>query len=384
MKIVHICLSGPYTDGFSYQENLLSKYHKLAGNEVALIASTQRYESDGSMVEVEPCEYTNIDEVHVVRLPYSRCGRIARKLRWVRGLGDVLEKEMPDIIFNHGVQSVCNEQVIAYVKRHSNVLLFCDNHCDECNAFSHGFYQQVIHKTLWRYEARKIAKYSRVVWGVLPSRVDFLTTVYGLPKEKCELLVMGADDELIETAEAYARSSKCKDRPVCKDDFVVITGGKIDSRKRQILDLMKAFKTDKLRGSALLVFGSVDTESRDEFEALLAESSNIIYLGWLDATSIYRCMELADLACFPGEHSVLWEQTAGMGKPLVLHYREGEQHISEKGNVRYLPSNSDSDNIAELLASIRDTSALEEMKDAAVLAQDKFRYSSISKRAIEY
>ena len=31
MKIVHICLCGAMTDGFNYQENVITKYHKKMG-----------------------------------------------------------------------------------------------------------------------------------------------------------------------------------------------------------------------------------------------------------------------------------------------------------------------------------------------------------------
>ena len=37
MKIVHICLGGPFSDGFSYQENLITKYQVKMGLDVSLI-----------------------------------------------------------------------------------------------------------------------------------------------------------------------------------------------------------------------------------------------------------------------------------------------------------------------------------------------------------
>ena len=32
MKVVHICLGGPVTDGWNYQDNLLTKYMKKNGH----------------------------------------------------------------------------------------------------------------------------------------------------------------------------------------------------------------------------------------------------------------------------------------------------------------------------------------------------------------
>ena len=47
MKIVHLCLASFYPDGYSYQENLLPKFHKELGLDVEVIASTQSFDKDG-------------------------------------------------------------------------------------------------------------------------------------------------------------------------------------------------------------------------------------------------------------------------------------------------------------------------------------------------
>lgn len=39
MKIVNDCLAGPVTDGWNYQDSLLTKFQKRNGNEVVIITS---------------------------------------------------------------------------------------------------------------------------------------------------------------------------------------------------------------------------------------------------------------------------------------------------------------------------------------------------------
>ena len=39
MKIVHLCLCGPVTDGWNYQDNILPKYHKLMGHNTTIVTS---------------------------------------------------------------------------------------------------------------------------------------------------------------------------------------------------------------------------------------------------------------------------------------------------------------------------------------------------------
>lgn len=39
MKILHMCVTGPYTDRFNYQENMLTKYQVKKVHNVYVIAS---------------------------------------------------------------------------------------------------------------------------------------------------------------------------------------------------------------------------------------------------------------------------------------------------------------------------------------------------------
>ena len=49
MKIVHLCLASFYPDNYSYQENLLPKFHKELGYDVEVIASTQSFDEYGKV-----------------------------------------------------------------------------------------------------------------------------------------------------------------------------------------------------------------------------------------------------------------------------------------------------------------------------------------------
>ena len=61
---------------------------------------------------------------------------------------------------------------------------------------------------------------------MLPARVDFLTENYGLPSEKCSLLVMGADDDEVARASGAASIMATRNRlDLQTKDFVIVTGG---------------------------------------------------------------------------------------------------------------------------------------------------------------
>ena len=62
MKIVHICLCGAMTDGFNYQENVITKYHKKMGYDVTIIASQWIWNSAGKLQKMEKTDYINQTE----------------------------------------------------------------------------------------------------------------------------------------------------------------------------------------------------------------------------------------------------------------------------------------------------------------------------------
>lgn len=53
MRVLHICLANFYIDNHSYQENMITKYHKLLGLEVEIIASLVSFDTDGKPCELE-------------------------------------------------------------------------------------------------------------------------------------------------------------------------------------------------------------------------------------------------------------------------------------------------------------------------------------------
>lgn len=380
-KITHVCLMGIYCEGYSYQENLLSKYHRRMGYEVDLIASRQSFDKDG-----RPCllpgteDYANADGVHVVRLDYARPEGAGRFFRRYRGLAGALEASAPDMLFVHGVQSAENATLARYVRSHPGVRMFMDNHADYSNSATNWLSRHVLHRVVWRYYARLAEPYVERFWGVLPARVDFLIENYGLPPEKCGLLVMGADDEEVARASRPEIRAAVRSRfGFADNDFVVVTGGKIDRAKAQTLLLMDAVLSMG-EDVKLLVFGPVVPELKAEFESRLREG-RVVHVPWADSSESYDYFSAADVVCFPGRHSVYWEQAAGMGKPLVVKRWPGTEHVDVCGNVLFL----ESDGVEEIRGRLAESRfGLESgiLDEKARRAARGFMYSNISCRAM--
>ena len=70
MKIAHICLCGPFTEGMTYQENLLSLQNALDGHDVLIIASRYSWEKD-RIVKLPECSKMLVGGIKLVRISYD-------------------------------------------------------------------------------------------------------------------------------------------------------------------------------------------------------------------------------------------------------------------------------------------------------------------------
>ena len=385
MKVVHLCLACFYPDGDSYQENMLPKYHARMGLETAVIASLVSFDENGQNIYLpEAGSYRNEYGIPVTRLAYRGNLRLARLLRRYRGTYEALEKEAPDILFIHGLQFLDIGQVVRYLKAHPGVTVYVDNHADFSNSATNFLSRNVLHRFLWKHCAHQILPFARKFYGVLPARVDFLRQVYGLPIEKTELLVMGADDEAVARAAAPGVRESARARyGIGQKDFLVMTGGKINAFKTQTLNLMEAVRDVDDPRLRLIVFGSVTPELKGQVEAL-ADGKKVQYIGWVEAGDSYELFAAADLACFPGRHSVFWEQVCGQGIPLMVKWWKGTTHVDAGGNVIFLREDSAREIKEELLRLLHEEGAYEAMLQAARgPGMRRFSYEGIARRSIE-
>lgn len=385
MKILHVCTSGEYTEGFSYQDNLLTKYMVKQGWDVYLIASPLAFDENGKTVKLPaPQSYVNAHGVKVTRLPYKKPEKICRKLRRMEGFAQKLEEIRPDVIYIHLPQTTDSGVVIRYLKKHPEVKLYCDNHADFSNSATNWLSENILHRILWKRYMQRLNRYAVVFYGVLPARVEFLKNVYGLPADRCELLVMGGDDDLVQAAERpEVKEELRRTYGIGPDDFLIMTGGKIDPWKTQTLLLMQAVKNIDDDRVKLIVFGSVSDDLMPKVREL-ADGKKIQYIGWVRSDDSYRYFAAADLAVFPGRHSVFWGQVAAQGIPMLCKRWEGTDDIDQGGNVRFLTRDSVEEIQGEIQRLLDDPELYRQMKDVAVnKGMKEFSYADIARRAIK-
>lgn len=385
MKILHICLTGPYTENLNYQENMLTKFQSENTNDrVYVIASQFFWNREGKVEKKLKKTYINRNGVKIFRLSIKRFKNknVFFRYKLFNDFENTVNSISPDIIFVHNLQFFDILKLIKYKKRNTNCRIIVDNHSDFSNS-ARNFISKLFYLIVWRYIAKRINPYVEKFYGVLPARVDFLENIYGLPQKKCELLLMGADDEkVLEAQDPKERMNIRMKYGIDDNDFLLITGGKIDMWKKQTLFLMDAVASINNPKIKLIVFGSVSPDLKEDVRKRCIEHK-IQYIGWLDAGDSYKYFASADLVVFPGRHSVFWEQVVGQGIPMICKYWEGTTHIDLGGNVLFIKEDSINEIASCIKKVINDNQLYKRMKTVAVdKGMKSFSYKKISDKSL--
>ena len=380
MKIIHVAPNAPYEEGWSYQENLLPKYQAKLGHQVILAVSTERHlEPKQGNCSFE--DYQSPDGFRVIRQPI--CLYPLPFLRRVLRFLDVYElfcREKPDVIFHHGLISPTIRQAVRYKKAvNPDCVLIQDNHMDYNIGFTTDRLKGKILKIIYSRLYRSVDPYIDKVYGVTPWRVQYARDIFGVPAEKTDVLIMGADDDRLDFANRDALRAEHRQRfGVTDEEFLIVTGGKIDAKKKIHL-LMDAVKD--LTNVKLLICGSATPDFKEEYEKHF--NSNVIDAGWISSEEFYGYFFGADLVFFPGQHSVLWEQACASKIPCVFGKWEGMDHVDNGGNARFLDCDSP-ERIRELIESLRFTPDYQKMLSAAQSEKtDIYLYSRIAEKSLE-
>lgn len=380
MKIVHIAPNSPYNDYWGYQDNLLPKYQRKLGHDVTVIITNKMHEN-GKIVEIPPTSYELDDGVKIVRLRYKQY--IHPTVTGVFSNLDVfnlLNKIQPDFIFYHGLVSYTIIGVIKYMKKNPKCRMVEDNHMDYNIGNKTNTLKEKVIRSWLRFLNRKSIKYVTKVYGVTPWRKQYAEDYFKIPTYKTDLLIMGADDEKMHIEKKMDLRKEVRDEyKINPDDFLIVTGGKIDKNKK-IDVLMQACK--ELSNVKLLIFGKVESDVHNKFDEL-KKSKNIIYIGWIKSDEVYKYFYAADLVFFPGQHSVLWEQACASKVPCVFEKWEGMEHVNNGGNSDFIyPVNVEK--AKEKINELMYTDKYYRMKQIAMTEKtDIYLYSKIAEKSLE-
>jgi glycosyltransferase involved in cell wall biosynthesis len=271
--------------------------------------------------------------------------------------------------------------------RRSGALIVADTHTDEVNSARSLLSRWILHGILYRHFARVLDPVVKRYYATLPLRATFLERVYGLSSDKIEILPFGVEDSRINKLDRNATRQRIREElKIGASEIVFVTGGKLDARKN-IHILMKEFARAVDKGdfppTKLLVFGQPSDEVRD-LMAPYAHHEAIRLVDWVPAGDIHKLFWAGDVTVFPGTHSVLWEESIGLGLPGIFRRWSGIEHIDLGGNCILVDGSEMGQVIEKMIEVASGAERLERLRSVAqTLGPQTFNYSVIAKRSLD-
>ncbi len=388
MNILHLCLNAPFTDNWAYQDNILPKYHRLAGYEVIVIAINNKHLPSGEIVKVNSGTYYTEDGVKVIRIAMKMLkSKKFAKLLMPYPVYNILYKERPDFIMVHGLMGSISElSVKRYVRNCNPKCIVCaDLHQDYINSAGEG---TSIKSTLISYYYKYVNKlmypvYKRV-FCLTPGSMEYAKKYYHVPEEKLELLPLGYDpQEIVPSDKDHIRHVIREKYHIGDDNILIVHGGKIMSRRKtmELIDAIAALSNPRVK---LIIFGGID----DECAPLLRErvqkyGSWLQYVGYREQKDYYNIYLSSDIAAFPGGQSSLWQEAIGCGLPLLIYRWDGVEYLDRGGNIAFIEG-QDSDSIKRGLEGMLEDNKYIKMAEAAKQkAAPFFSYERIAQQVLD-
>jgi glycosyltransferase involved in cell wall biosynthesis len=313
MKVLHVCVCGPFTDGLAYQENELIEQHMVSGHAVTVIAATETYGPDKHVVHANPGVSMLRCGATLIRLPYVEIipRAICSKLRAHGGLWTVLRNIRPDRILFHGLTAWDLLVVAEYARRTPGVKLFADCHEDFNNSARTWASRELLHKCFYRPIFRRCVDSIVEVLCVTPESLDFAIDFYGSPPAKTSLYPLGCAIEapgMVSQRRAEFRAQ----RGFSESDIVITQTGKLDHTKK-LAAALRAFRSNPTPALKFIIAGRMSDEVMTECLPLMQGDERISDLGWQSSDELRNVLAGADCFLQPFGQTVTTQMAMGYG-----------------------------------------------------------------------
>lgn len=331
MKILHICIASNYTEGMTYQENILPDQNARDGNEVTVISNCSKFEY-GAIVAASPEDKILSNGIRLIRLPYDKIigSTITNKVRKITPLYQCIQEQAPNVILFHCVCGMEILTVARYKKAHPQVRLYVDSHADANNSAHSWLSLNVLHKIFYKYLLKRALPYIDKLFYISPEGKDFLSENYSVSENEMEFYPLGGivfDNDAYYEKRARIRTQLELD----DDDILLVHSGKLDELKRTE-DILKAFAAAPSTKMKLVVIGSIPENMVERLEPLIAEDERVDYVGWKNAEELMDYLCACDMYLQPGSQSATMQNAMCCRCALMLYpHKSHIPYLNENG-----------------------------------------------------
>lgn len=318
MKVAHLCLSCFYIDDRGYQENELVREHVVRGHEVLVLASTETHTAEGKLTYVQPKEYLGGEGARVVRLPYLQAipKKIAPKLRAFSGVYRELEKFKPQVILFHGACAWELLTVARYVEENPGTLFYVDSHEDSNNSARSFVSREILHKIYYGAILRRVLPKVKKILCVTTESMRFVEKMYRIPPDCLEFYPLGGHPVADENYSSY-RKIRREQLSIKEGDILMVQSGK-QTRRKKLLETLRAFSKVPNSKIFLVVAGSLDKEIEGEALHLISEDERVRFIGWQTPGQLTSLLCAADVYLQPGTQSATMQHSLSCRCAVVL------------------------------------------------------------------
>jgi len=357
VKILFVHLCAPYMNEWTYRENLLPKYLSNFGNEVLIVTNFDTIDIDNDLIISGDINVNSPQNENVKRLNYKKFflpRAIYSRLRYYNGLLDVMISFQPDLVYVNSLQFGDLDVIRKFSKLNPKIKIFGELNATFINSARNVFSKQLLHGIFYRNLIKKnLEIFDKIFYGSSIA-AEFSSQTYNIDNNY-EILPLGVDNILIKDILSSNSSDLRTKHNIAKDDFVIVTGGKLSKNKNldayiksiQMLNDDNSMISYKLK---FIIFGSFSDKDLN-FNGL-QDSYGIVFLGWLNSIEMYEILKLSNLAVFPGGKSAIWESAVAVGLPILAQYWEGNEYLDFNGNISYLRENGNPIEISNEIKSL--------------------------------
>lgn len=373
---MHIGLLSHFTEGMTYQDNILSDMHCQDGNDVMYVSDNYVYQN-GRLIEKVEEDITLSNSLRLIRVKYDRVLNtfITNKIQKVKSLKKIICNFEPDRILYHGV---CGRELVTvadYKKRNPQIKLYVDCHADFHNT-AKNIVSKLAYKYIHGFFFKQALPYIDKVLYVTKESKEYLINMYKLDESIMEWFPLGG---IVLDDKTYQRKRKRRRTELeLKDsDILFLHSGKMD-KKKKTLEILKAFAKVEDNRFKLIIIGEFLDSMWEEVKPYLCLDERILFLGWKTGDELIEYLCAADVYLQPGSQSATMQNAICCRCSVVLFPYSGYLDFV-KGNGFFARDRYD---MVRILTKIhKEPTIIELMKEKSEqIARDILDYRKIAAR----